>query len=313
MAVSSSRNARSMCAAAMVAIGVSMAVLTFAAPGTALSAESMFDFKGSLGEGRHTRYVPPLVNPLFNETPYITTELRPAYLHYDLPSSFLTGGGTIDVYALEIRIALTERLGFIASKDGYAVLDFDAVLPDERGFANISAGLKYALYSDPQTQSILTIGAEYEPPTGTIKTGGISLQGEGDGFVDLFISGARAWDRFGLQANVGINAALDNDHNSSLIHYSLHADYELFPNFFPIFEINGITTLDKGNRTAANFEGFDLVNFGSTNAGTVITAAAGMRLRFNENVQLGIGYERPITDREDIIDWKFYADLVFTY
>ena len=79
MAVSSSRNARSMCAAAMVAIGVSMAVLTFAAPGTALSAESMFDFKGSLGEGRHTRYVPPLVNPLFNETPYITTGLRPAY------------------------------------------------------------------------------------------------------------------------------------------------------------------------------------------------------------------------------------------
>src|SRR3546814_6096228 len=32
------------------------------------------DLNGSLGEGRHSRYVPPLTNPVFNETPYITTE-----------------------------------------------------------------------------------------------------------------------------------------------------------------------------------------------------------------------------------------------
>lgn len=34
------------------------------------------DLNGSLGEGRHSRYVPPLTNPVFNETPYITTEAR---------------------------------------------------------------------------------------------------------------------------------------------------------------------------------------------------------------------------------------------
>src|SRR3546814_8989847 len=34
------------------------------------------DLNGSLGEGRHSRYVPPLTNPVFNETPYITTEVR---------------------------------------------------------------------------------------------------------------------------------------------------------------------------------------------------------------------------------------------
>jgi hypothetical protein len=56
------------------------------------------DFKGSLGPERHTRYVPPLANPLFNETPYITTEIRPIYIHQRVPKDFLTGGGTIKSY-----------------------------------------------------------------------------------------------------------------------------------------------------------------------------------------------------------------------
>ncbi len=164
--------------------------LAIPAAGAAYAGMPEFDFHGSLGPGKHTRYVPPLVNPLFNETPYITTEARPAYLHYDLPESFLTTGGTIDVYALELRLALTERLGIIASKDGYARADFDAVLPDEDGFANISIGLKYAVHSDADQQSIVSVGIEYEPPSGDLETAGISLQGRGKGFIDVFATGA---------------------------------------------------------------------------------------------------------------------------
>jgi hypothetical protein len=112
---------------------VALTVLALAlAAGTAHAGEFNFDFHGSLGPEKHTRYVPPLVNPLFNETSYITTEARPAYLHYEIPEGFLTTGGTIDVYALELRLALTERLGIIASKDGYADADFDA-RPARRG------------------------------------------------------------------------------------------------------------------------------------------------------------------------------------
>ncbi len=291
---------------------IAVFALAFAA-GAAQAGMPEFDFHGSLGAGKHTRYVPPLVNPLFNETPYITTEARPAYLHYDIPDSFLTTGGTIDVYALELRLALTERLGIIASKDGYARADFDAVLPDEDGFANISIGLKYAVHSDPARQSIVSVGIEYEPPTGDLETAGISLQGRGKGFVDLFVSGAKAWQRLGVQGNVGANFALDSDNDSSLVHYSAHVDYELFEQFFPILELNGFSTIDNGNRTAGDFEGFDLLNFGSTDSGTVITAAGGARYRINDNVIAGIGYESPLTNREDIIDWKFYADLVITF
>ena len=161
-----------------------LATIALTSPAVAQTFD--FDFEGSLGEGRFQRYVAPLANPLFNETPYITTELRPIYFYQEIPDDFLTDGGHINAVAAEIRIALTERLGFIASKDGYAEIDFDEGLPDESGFANISLGLKYALINDPQNETILTAGIEYEPPIGNLRTAGISLQGDGDGLVDLF-------------------------------------------------------------------------------------------------------------------------------
>jgi hypothetical protein len=280
-------------------------------PSVAAAGGLNLDLEGSFGEGGHTRYVAPLVNPLFNETPYITTEARAVYLGYELPDDFITGGGSIDVYALELRLALTDRLGFIASKDGYADIEFDGVLPDESGWANISAGLKYALIDDPANQTIVTAGVEYEMPIGTLETAGIDLQGDGDGFVDFFLTGARAWHKVGLQGSIGYNLALDDDRNSSVLHYSAHIDYELAPNFFPIAEINGITVAKDGNRTPVDFEGFDLVNFGSTDAGTVVTLAFGGRYRFSSNLQMGAGYEFPVSDDEDIIDRKIYLDLIW--
>lgn len=107
-----------------VAIGLFAAVAFSTAP---VSAQD-FNFKGSLRDGLHTRYVPPLANPLFNETPYITTEIRPLFIYNKLPNDFLTRGGDIRVVAAEIRVALTDRLGIIASSDGFADANFNAVL-----------------------------------------------------------------------------------------------------------------------------------------------------------------------------------------
>lgn len=286
--------------------------------GTSLPAAAgdfdWLDLKGSLGQaGGHKRYVPPLANPLFNETPYITTELRAIYLHQDIPNGFLTGGGDIDLGAAEVRIALTDRLGFIASKDGYADLHLKSGLRDESGFANISLGLKYAAFSDPASDTILTIGAEYEPPTGNLKTTGISLQGGGDGFLDLFVTGAKAFGPLGFQASIGTNLAIDSSHDSSMLHWSLHADYEVLPGIWPLVEMNGFSVIDRGARNAFSFEGTDLVNFGATNGGTVVTLAAGFRARLMDHVILGLGYEKSVSEREDLLNWRLYADLVIHY
>ena len=174
---------------------VTLAALAIAPPANAFE----FNWEGSHAQGLHERYVPAVSNPLFNETPYITTEIRPVYLHNKIPSDFLSRGGILNVVAAEIRVALDDRLGIIASKDGYVDANFKSALRDDLAFVNLSLGLKYALLSDPATDSILTIGAEYEPPTGNLRTGTIHMQGRGGGFMNLFATGARAYGKLGLQ------------------------------------------------------------------------------------------------------------------
>ncbi len=274
-----------------------------------------WDFHGSLGEGptKHKRYVPPIANPLFNETPYITTEIRFIHQYTDIAPTFASTGGNINLYAAEVRVALTERLGFIASKDGFANANFKAGLDDDEGLANISVGFKYALHSDAKANSIFTVGVEYEPPTGTLVTSGIRLQGNGSGFVDIFATGSKAFGKLGLQGSFGPNIAIDSDDNSSLFHYSATANYEIYPNLFPTVEFNGYANIGNGNRTAGDFEGADILNFGSTDSGNIALVAAGVRYVVNDNIRLGGNYEVPVTDRKDYIDWRTHIDMIISF
>ena len=297
---------------AAVSILLAATVVT-GAPDRAAAEEAStpfgLDLKGSLGEGRHSRYVPPLTNPIFNETPYITTEARAFYFHHQLPEGFVTSGGNVDLVALQLRVALTERLGFIATKDGYADFDFDSVLPDEDGFANIALGFKYALISVPEDESIVTAGLRYEIPINDLETGGIELQGDGAGFLNPFVTGATTFGDLGLQASLGANIALDPEVDTSILHYSLHADYEVLPGLFPLIELNGFTPIDHGN-----LNGVDVLNFGSEDRDTTLTIGGGFRYRLNDNFQIGTGAETPITDKDNtIFDYRVYVDLVLSF
>lgn len=233
---------------------------------------SAVDFQGSLGAGKHTRYIPSMSNPLFNESAYITAELRPILLRNEIPVDFVTTGGTIDIAALEIRAALNDRWGIIPGKDVYVAMKFDAVLPGEHDAANVSLGVKYATYSNPENNRIVSVDVEYEAPVGYIQTVGIDLQGEGHGFVDYFVTDAMVAGKWGLQGNIGYNQALDNDNDSSMIHVSAVVNYQINDVVYPTFEINSFNVRDNGNRLPFDFEGLDLVNFGSQDAVTVTTA-----------------------------------------
>lgn len=270
----------------------------------------------SLGAAAHAeplRYIPSVSNPLFNESPLITTEVRPIYIHHKIPNDFLTGGGNVDVAAVQARLALTDRLAIIATKDGYADIHFRAVLPDDDGFANIAAGLKYALVLNEQSGTVLTVGLRYEAPTGSLKTAGISLQGHGDGFIDVFVTGLQQFGALQLQASVNGYMALDNDADSSLLVASLAANYQVTDWFYPVVEFNLFSVIDHGTRMPVPFEGFDLVNFGATDGGTVATVAAGARFKVAPNVLLGAAFEAPVTSRKDITSWRVYADAVITF
>lgn len=57
--------------------------------------------KGSFSKegGFEDRYVPPLSNPIYNETPYITTEASLWYLYQVIPEKSITQGGHINLGA----------------------------------------------------------------------------------------------------------------------------------------------------------------------------------------------------------------------
>jgi hypothetical protein len=294
-------------------------VLWLTAAQTALAFD--FNLKGSLGEGGHKTYVPPVSNPIFNESPHITTELRPIWIRQGVPGTVagLPVDGTIDVIALQARVAITERLGFIATKDGYANLNFDQTLTDDDGFVNIAFGFKYALIDRPEDEGILSAGIRYEAPSGNLIDGttGTRLQGgRSDGFLDFFLTGAKRFGKLGLQGSAGLNQALDTDVDTSMFHAGAHADYEIMGRFFPFVEWNLFTVVNDANRAhllLSTVEGTDLVNLGAWNAGTVSTIAGGFRYHLLEHVLLGWSYEVPVTGREDLVNWRSTLDLVIYY
>jgi hypothetical protein len=261
------------------------------------------------------RYVPMLTNPIFNETPHITTELRPFYLYNQVPSDFLTNGGHINVVGVQSRLALTDRIGLYVSKAGYAWATFDENLPDADGALNVSFGAKYAIVSSPKRSTFLTGGLKYEAPSGDIESGVVELQGGGDGFFNPYLTfGAQAGLRTGFQSSAGFNVAVDGDHDSSAFHYALHVDYELFENLFAIVEGNLLTTVSEGDRTPSevlgSFEGYDLYNFGNDDSGTVITTGVGARYRLGEHFLLGAGVEVPMPGRQDLVGVRMLFDIV---
>lgn len=277
-----------------------------------------WDFKGSLGEGEHKHYVPPVSNPILNETPFITTEARLVYMYQSISENaplpgVLPGGGNINLWALQLRVALTDRLGFIANKDGWADVNFNATSLDDDGFANLAFGFKYALISDIKEGTLVTAGLTYEAPTGRLKAGSFWLQGNGDGFISPFITASDSINKFGVQAMVGAKFALDGDANTSWFNYSLHMDYEILPDFFPLVELNGFVPINDATATPFAFEGLDLVSIGGSEPSSVVTFAAGGRYKIMNHLMAGIAYEFPLTDDEDLLDWRLTADLVIYY
>ena len=266
------------------------------------------------------RYVAPITSPFFNEPPENTTELRTIYLLNKIPDDFIAVAGFdtkgwINVVAVQARIAVTDRVGVILTKAGWADVDFSDFLPDDDGALNFTLGLKYQVLAQPENGTYLTVGGRYEAPAGDIESAQLKLQGGGDGFFDTFLSfGSTVGDKIGVETSVGINAAFDNDHDSSAFHASIHADYEVVRGLFGVLEANVLTTIDEGDRTDSSllgsFEGYDLFNFGSTSSGTVATLGLGARYRMNDHFSVGTAYEFPITGREDIIDFRLTFDFI---
>jgi len=264
------------------------------------------------------RYVPPIGQLIFNETPLITTELRPFYIYHEIPNSFPSNGGRVHAVGVQLRAAITERLGFIATKDAWTDINFDDNLKDEEGFLNVTAGFKYAVLYQPENDTFLTVGLRYEAPIGNLKTAikgapdtDITLQGNGDGMIDVFVTGVRPiGEKASIQASLGYDGAIDSEKNSSFLHAHLHGDYEIVKNLYGVLELNMIATADHGDEIdIGSFEGEDVFNFGNENSNTIFPFAVGARYRVTDNFIVGSAYEFPL-DHKDITQQRVYVDAI---
>jgi hypothetical protein len=252
--------------------------------------------------------ISPVSMPTVNEDPRVDTELRPMYMYTQISEDFVTNGGNYSVVAAQARFAITDRIGIIATKDGYIFLRPDDVVPDDEGWANLGFGVKGVFYKDDDAAFIFSGGLRYEAASGNRDV----LQGKGVGTLNPFLSIAKGFGDFHLQGYTGPILAID-DGDSSFYDVALHADYRLFERFYPLLEFNWRYGLKGGERLPIDQEGWDLVNLGSTEAGgeSVATIAFGARYRIIDTVDVGAVAEFPVTDRHDILGWRVTTDLIW--
>lgn len=249
-----------------------------------------------------------MTNPVFFEDPRTLTEARAIYLHHRVPTA--AGGGEIDLIAVQLRAALTERLSIVASKDGYATSS-NALIDD--GWADVAAGLKYNLIADRRAQRLLSAGFHYEMPVGTPRT----LQGNGNGEFHFYLTGGMEFLDYGhwLSAT-GFRIPSDPGDESRMWYWSNHWDYEVADGWYLLSELNWFTWIGAGANPGLNgVEGGDLFNFGSTGvAGNdIVTNAVGVKFKRNRNRELGIAFEYPLTERKDVLENRLTVDLIVRY
>jgi hypothetical protein len=253
--------------------------------------------------------IAPISHPTTFEDPRQITNIQPLYVHHKIQNDFVTGGGDVNVYALQARFKLTDDFSFIATKDGFVDLNPKAAVPDGDGLANVSLGGKYTVYKTED--SILSTGLRYEFPLGDND----ALQGEGNGLFNPFFSYGYTACGFNFMAGSGLRIR-STSRDSNIWDTDLHLDYKL-GDFYPTVELGMIKPFNSGSRLPIADEGQDFFNLGAANSAgrTILTASVGARYRVAKSVDLGVAYQFPL-DRgtgSNILDWRINADMIIRF
>jgi hypothetical protein len=273
----------------------------------------------------------PISNPTLFDLALPTTNVHPLFLYHVLPDNINTTlgklplGGDVELYALQFEIALNDRLSIVATKDGYVDVNPDSTLSSQDGFANLGAGLKYAFILNPVSRTALSGTATFELPTGNSDV----FQGEGDGTLNLILSGLQLVNNWQFAAGAGVQIPF-SDQQSTEGWMSTHVSYEVCSWFIPLAELNWFHVLESGNGTGnypsqvggavpavIKFEGGDLFNLGAANSHEnrdLVTAAFGFRSRLTDSIDAGVAYEIPLTDKDNsLMEGRLTVDLVWKF
>lgn len=270
----------------------------------------------SASADRLSDMISPGFHPVTFEDPRSISEARLLYAHHQIDDDFVTGGGDVNVYALQLRYAVNDRLALIATKDGFVDFNPNTTLSNNTGWADIEVGAKYALYQDSEAGQILTAVMRYTIPTGNQDV----LQGKGSGEIHPTISGAIALsERLTLTADTGFRIATDSSY-SSFWDSDLQLDYRVntsYGDWYPLVGASLIHVLDAGNQLPIADEGQDFFNLGAAGSGgeNMAIGAAGLRFRPVSYLDLGATFQFPLDGGSGtrILDNRWTFDAIFRF
>jgi len=288
----------------------SLLILSTALAATTASAQGGFVLfgEGGTAPAAEERAVRPLTAPYLHEDSFVTTDLRAWYLRHHFYGD--TIGGEVEVFALQARLALTERWQLVAYKDGYTRFE-DTALASPDGWNDIGAGLKWAFLQDWDRQLHAAAGIGYEFGWGDDEV----LQDTDE--LRLWLSANQGFGRLHLGATVNYLIAIDEEEgalgNADLLTLHLHADYRVNDRFSPVVELNGYFVTDEGP-VGAGFSGVDAVSIGGGEDEYTITGAVGAEFRpFGGELGLRAAYETGLSGATSLFGHRWTFSAVYSF
>lgn len=264
-------------------------------------------------------FVSPMINFVHFEDPRTVTEIRPIFVNHWVPDTIgnnVPAGGSIQLLAMQFRVALTERLSLIGVKDGY-IWDntngaLDTLLDD--GWASVTAGLKYNFLRDTQSGTIASAGATYELPIGSRD----ALQDIGDGEFHLFVTGGQRLmcGKAHLMSAFGWRVPSDGYLQSESIHWSSHFDVKLTNKLYLLTEVAWWHWIDSAEGgLPLGVAGQDLFNLSTSDVtgNDLVTQMVGLKYKPNNKTEFGLGYEFPLTEFDDVIEGRLQTEMILRY
>ncbi len=296
---------------------LSCLIVSIAMPALTAKADSGLRLSDLLRKSDHCfdDFISPTSNPLWFEDPRTLTEARAVFAEHDITDN-VGSGGDAQLYALQLRLALTDRLSLVANKDGYMVSN-NTLIDD--GWMDVAAGLKYNLYRDVRHGQLLSAGLGYSMPVGsprTLQGTARGLQNNADGEFWMYLTGGTRVGEYGHWLSCyGVKLPVDQEEQSTMGYWSNHFDVMLTDKVYALTEFNWFHWYDSGNGPLNDLEGLDLFNLGSTNVdgNQILTQAVGLKYKPTKHFELGGAYEFPLSDRRDIIDDRLTIDAIFRY
>ncbi len=243
------------------------------------------------GMSGYEDFVMPVGMPMYFEDPFITTDLRFLYMHHKIPGGSALGGGQVQVAAVQIRLALTDRLAFMVTKGGYSWVDSGAT-PAGDGWNDWGLGLKYVLYSNPEDQFLVTSGLRWEMTNGSTD----AWQGGDSQELSPFVSVAKGWDKWHFLGALNGRIPTNRNKGNASIVWNLHLDYELTETFRPLVELHGIHYLSNADAFPYTSDYLDVGSLGASGVRgrDFFSAGFGFRWQAMDNVSVGLTYEVPL-------------------